>query len=71
MILDSTAPKFRRSGSSSARLSSDALLPGRAANAYAMGTSVDDVSTLSSLGGVVWTMGVTIVALSSRMVRTC
>jgi hypothetical protein len=33
------------------------LLPGRATNAGAVGASTDDVSTLSSLGRVVWTMG--------------
>jgi hypothetical protein len=45
--------KFRRSGSSSAELSSGALLLGRANNAWAMGTSTGDVLTLSTLGRVV------------------
>jgi hypothetical protein len=53
MISGSTAAKFRRSGSLSARLSSDALLFGRATIAWAVGASADDVPTLSSLGGVV------------------
>jgi hypothetical protein len=67
MISDSGAGKFRRSGSSSARLSSDAILPGQATNAWAMGASTDDVSTL---GCVVRTMGATTDALQSGMVRT-
>jgi hypothetical protein len=71
MISDPTAAKFRRSGLSSARLSSDTLFLGRATNAWAVGTSVDDVSALSSLGGVVGTMGSVTDALSPGMVRTC
>jgi hypothetical protein len=70
MISDSTVMKFRRMGSSSARLSFSALLPGRATNAWVVGASVDDVSTLSSLGGVVWTMDTAVNALLPRMVRT-
>jgi hypothetical protein len=70
MISDSTVMKFRRMGSSSARLSFGALLPGRATNAWVVGASADDVSTLSSLGGVVWTMDTTVNALLPRMVRT-
>jgi hypothetical protein len=71
VILDPKVAKFKRSRSSSPRLSSDALLSGQATNAWAMGTSVDDVSTLSSLGGVVRSMGATTNALPPRMVRTC
>jgi hypothetical protein len=71
MISDIAALKFRRSGSSSARLSFDALLPGQATNAWAMGASADDVDTLSSLGGVVWTMGTTTDALPPGKVRAC
>jgi hypothetical protein len=37
MILDSTASKFRRLGLSSTRLSSDALLPDQATNAWVVG----------------------------------
>jgi hypothetical protein len=48
-------------------LSSDALLPSRATNAWAMGTSTDDVSTL---GGVVRSVGSAADALSPRMVQT-
>jgi hypothetical protein len=70
MILESTTVKFRRSGSSSPRLSSNALLLGRATNAWGMGAYVDDVTTLSSLGGVVWTVGSTTNALPSGVVRT-
>jgi hypothetical protein len=71
MISDSVMLKFRRSRLSSTRLSYDALLPGRDANAWAVGTSTDDVSTLSSLGGVVQTMDATINALPPGVVRTC
>jgi hypothetical protein len=69
-ISDTTAPIVRRSGSSSAKVSSDALLLGRATNAWAMGASTDDVPTLSSLGGVARTMDSTTDALPPRMVRT-
>jgi hypothetical protein len=69
-ISDPTAAKFRRSGSSSPRLSFGALLSGRAINAWAMGTSADDVPALSSLGGVVRFMGVTTDALPPGMVGT-
>jgi hypothetical protein len=41
-VSDSTMMGFRRSGSSSPRLSSDALLLGWATNAWAMGASADD-----------------------------
>jgi hypothetical protein len=37
-------------------VSSDALLPDRATNAWVMGASADDVSTLSTVGRVVWTL---------------
>jgi hypothetical protein len=69
-IQDTVATKFRRSGSSSTGASSDALLLNWAANVWAVGTSVDDVSILSILGGVVWTVGSTIDALPPGMVRT-
>jgi hypothetical protein len=68
MISDSTAMKFRGSVSSSAKLSSNVLLPGRAINAWVVGVSTDDVSTL---GRVVQTMGSTANALPPGMVRTC
>jgi hypothetical protein len=70
-ISDSTTSKFRRLGSSSARLSSGALLPGQAANAWVMGTSTDDVSNLSSMGEVVRNIGATANALPPGMVWTC
>jgi hypothetical protein len=70
MISDSTTSNFRRSGSSSTRLSSVALLPGRATNVWAVGATTDDVSTLSSLGGVVRTMDATANAHPPGMVRT-
>jgi hypothetical protein len=70
MISNSVATKFRRLGSSSARLSSDTLLFGRSTNAYVVGTSADDVPSLSTLGRVVPTMGSTADALPPRMVRT-
>jgi hypothetical protein len=69
-VQDSTTAKFRRSGSSSAGLPSDTLLPGQTTNAQAMGAFADDVSVLSTLGGVVWTVSSVADALSSRMVRT-
>jgi hypothetical protein len=50
MISDSTAVKFRRLGSSLIRLSSSVLPSSRATNAWAVGASANDVSTLSSLG---------------------
>jgi hypothetical protein len=71
MISDSTVAKFRRPGLSSVRLLSGALLPGQATNAWAVGTSADDVPTLSTLGRVVRTMGSTADALPPGMVRTC
>jgi hypothetical protein len=70
MISDSTVVKFRRSRPSLARLSSGTLLPGRATNAWAVGAFTNDVSTLSSLGGVVRIVGSTTDALPSRMART-
>jgi hypothetical protein len=70
-ILDSAVSKFRKSGSTSARLSSNALLTSRATNAWAMGAFVDHVPALSSLGGVVRTTGATATdALPPGMVRT-
>jgi hypothetical protein len=39
------------------RLSSDALLPGRAANTKAVGAFADDVSTMPTLDRVVWIVG--------------
>jgi hypothetical protein len=70
-ILDSAVTKFKRPGSSSARLSSDTLLPGQATNAWVVGTSTDDIPALSTLGGVVRTMGPAADALPPGMVRTC
>jgi hypothetical protein len=67
VIPDSTTVKFRKSGSSSARLPSSTLLPGQATNAQAMGASPDDVSTL---GSVIWTVGSAADALSLGMVKT-
>jgi hypothetical protein len=62
--------EFRRLGSSSKGVSSGALLPGQAANAGTVGASVDDISSLSTLGRVVWTLGSVVDALSLGMVRT-
>jgi hypothetical protein len=59
--------KFRRLGSPSAGLPSDTVLLGRATNAWAIGASADDVSTL---GGMVRSMGSTTDALLAGMVRT-
>jgi hypothetical protein len=70
MISNSATPKFRSSGSSSARVSSGTLLHSRATNAWAIGASSDDVPTLSSVGGVVQTMDTATNALPPRMVRT-
>jgi hypothetical protein len=69
-IQDSATVQFRRLGSSSTRLSFDTLLHDRATNAWVVGASTDDVSTLSSMGGMVWTMGSTTDALPSGIVRT-
>jgi hypothetical protein len=52
------------------KIITDALLPNRATNAWAVGASVDDVPTLSPMGGVGWAMGATANALSPGMVRT-
>jgi hypothetical protein len=71
MISDSVVLKFRRLGSSLVRLSSGVLLPSQVTNAYAVGTSVNDVSTLSSLDGVVRTIDATNDALPPEMVKTC
>jgi hypothetical protein len=51
-------------------LSFDALLLSRASNAWTVGASNDDVSTLSTLGGVVQIGGTTTDALPPGMVRT-
>jgi hypothetical protein len=69
MIPDSATPKFRRSGSSLVRVSSGALLPSRATNTWVVGASADDVSTLSFVGEVVWTMDTTTDALPPMVVR--
>jgi hypothetical protein len=50
-------------------LSFGASLLSQATNVWVVGASTDDVSTLSSLGGVVQTMGSIIDVLPSRMVR--
>jgi hypothetical protein len=70
MISESIALKFRRLRLLSARLSSSFLLPSQATNAQTMGASADDVPALSSLCGVVWSMGTTIDALPPGMVGT-
>jgi hypothetical protein len=70
VILDSTAVKFRRLGSSSVGLPSGTLLPSRATNAWAVGASADDVSTLSTLGELVGTVGSAADALPHWMIRT-
>jgi hypothetical protein len=43
----------------------------RATNVWAMGASTDDVSTLSTLGGVVQTVDSTADELPPEMVRAC
>jgi hypothetical protein len=70
-ISDSAVVKFRRPGSSSVRLLSGALLPDWATNAWSVGTSTDDIPTLSTLSRVVRTMGSVVNALPPGMVRTC
>jgi hypothetical protein len=70
-VQDTTVTKFRRSGSSSTRASSDALLPNQITNAWAVGASTDDVSVLSTLDEVVQSMDSAANALPPRMVRTC
>jgi hypothetical protein len=70
-ISDPTTVAFRRSGASPPRLSFGVSLSGQATNAWVVGASIDDVPTLSSLGGVVRSMGATTDALSLGMVRTC
>jgi hypothetical protein len=69
-IQDSIMVKLRRSGSSLVGLPSSALLLGQATNTWAVGASVNDVSTLSTLGGVVRTMRSAVDALPPGMVRT-
>jgi Zn-dependent M28 family amino/carboxypeptidase len=71
VIPDSTVVKFRRSGSSSVGLPSNTLLPSWATNAWAVGASADDVSTLFTLGRTVWIVGSITDALSPGMVKTC
>jgi hypothetical protein len=71
MVLDFVVAKFMKPGSSSVKLSSSALLHDRATNAWAVGTSVDDVPTLSTLGRVVRTVCSAADALPLGMVRTC
>jgi hypothetical protein len=66
-ISNPTTAKFTRSGSSPPRLSSDASLSGHATNAWGAGASTNDVPTLSSLGGVVRSMGAT----SNALPMTC
>jgi hypothetical protein len=58
--------KFKRTWPSSKGLSSDASLPSQATNAWTLGASDDDVSTL---GGVVQTVDSTNDALSPGIVR--
>jgi hypothetical protein len=68
-ISNSTAAKFIRSGLSLTKLSFSTLLPDRATNAWAVGSSVDDVSTLSFLGEVIRAVGSTTDALPFGVVR--
>jgi hypothetical protein len=70
IIQDTATAKFRRSGSSSIRASFGALLPNWAINAWAVEASTDDVSPLSTLGGLVQSVDSATDALSPRMVRT-
>jgi hypothetical protein len=70
MISDSAVSKVRRSESPSAGVSSSALVPSGATNAWAMGASAGDVHALSSLGRMVRTVDTTTDALPPRMVRT-
>jgi hypothetical protein len=70
IIQDTATAKFRRSGSSSIRASFGALLPNWAINAWAVEASTDDVSPLSTLGGLVRSVDSATDALSPRMVRT-
>jgi hypothetical protein len=63
--------KFRRLESLSTGASFDALLPDRATNAWVVGTSADDVSSLSILGEVVWSMDSATDALTLGMVGIC
>jgi hypothetical protein len=62
--------EFRRLGPRSKGISFVALLPDRATNVRTVGASTDDVSILSTLGRVVWTLGSTTDALPPGMVRT-
>jgi hypothetical protein len=47
----------------------DALLLGHATNAWAARASANDVSALSTLGGVVWTLDSAADVLPPRMAR--
>jgi hypothetical protein len=67
---DTIAVKFRRSGASSTGASFSALLPDRATNAWSVGASTDDVSSLSSLGRVVRFVDSLANAFSPRVART-
>jgi hypothetical protein len=70
-IQDTAVTKFRRLRLSSIGASSGALLLDRSTNAWTVGPSVDDVSSLSTFGGVVRSMDSTANALPPRIVRTC
>jgi hypothetical protein len=70
-IQDTAVTKFRRLRLSSIGASSGTLLLDRATNAWTMGPSADDVSSLSTFGGVVRYMDSAANALPPRMVRTC
>jgi hypothetical protein len=59
--------EFSRLGSSSEGVSSSILLPGQATNGKTVEAYADDIPTL---GRMVWTVGSTVDALSSEMVRT-
>jgi hypothetical protein len=62
--------KFTRSGSSPTGASFGALLLDQATNAWVVRASTDDVSALSTLGGVVQSMDSVANALALGMVRT-
>jgi hypothetical protein len=70
-IQDTVTTKFKRSGSSSTGASFDTLLLDRATNVWAVGPFSDDVSALSTLGGVVRPMDSTTDAHLPGMIRTC
>jgi hypothetical protein len=62
--------EFRRLGLLSEGISFSVLPPGRATNVGTVGAFAYDVSTLSTMDGVVWTLDSVTDALSIRMVRT-